>query len=679
MPIPAPRSLLALATLIALSGSVAAQQSNGHGLDRANLDTTCAPCTDFYQYANGTWLAKTPIPAAYTTYGAFTELSDRNQEVLHEVLETAARQAATETNPDMRKVGTFYATCMDSATIERAGAEPLRPRLARIAGIRTTADLLREVARLQLDGVNAMVRAGGAPDFKNSSQVIFAVGQGGLGLPDRDYYTKDDATSEKIRSAYVDHVARMLALLGEPDAAAQADARKVMAIETALANASMTRVQRRDPNAVYHKMTLDELQRRTPHLSWAAFLRDLGAPRVSTLNVAQPAFVAALDSLVATVPLDDWKAYLRWHLVDATAPALSSPFVAEDFRFGQLLTGAKELLPRWKRCLRATDRSLGEALGQAYVARTFTPEAKARALEMVRNMEAVLHDRLASLEWMSEATRRQALVKLDAFMNKIGYPDRWRDYSALEVRTGPFVLNQLAANEFENRRDLAKVGKPVDRTEWGMTPPTVNAYYNPLVNEIVFPAGILQPPFFDPNADDAVNYGGMGAVIGHEMTHGFDDQGRQFDAQGNLRDWWTPEDAAEYTKRATLVAEQFDGYVGVDTLHVNGRLTLGENIADLGGLKIAYAAMERALAKKGRPPLIDGFTPEQRFFLAWARVWRSNTRPEAARQRLIVDPHAPAKWRVNGPLSNLPEFAQAFGCRAGEAMVRPDSLRAQIW
>jgi putative endopeptidase len=438
-------------------------------------------------------------------------------------------------------------------------------------------------------------------------------------------------------------------------------------------------VEHRDPNAIYHKMTVAELQQLTSNLTWSTILKTMGAPGDGAVNVAQPEFVKALDSLVGRVPLDDWKAYLRWRVVDDAAPSLSSAFVNEDFRMRQVLTGARELLPRWKRCLQAADRSMGEALGQAYVEKTFTPDAKARALEMVRNMEAVLRDRLTSLEWMSEATRKQAIVKLDAIMNKIGYPDKWRDYSALTVARRPFVLNQLAATEFERKRNLAKIGKPVDRSEWGMTPPTVNAYYSPTVNEIVFPAGILQPPFFDPNVDDAVNYGGIGAVIGHEMTHGFDDSGRQFDAKGDLRDWWTPADAAEYKKRAQLVVDQFNGYIGVDTLHVNGQLTLGENIADLGGLKIAYAAMERAMAKNGRPPLIDGWTPEQRFFLSWAQVWRRKVRPEAARQALITDPHSPAEWRVNGPLSNLPEFAKAFGCQAGDPMVRPDSVRAQIW
>ncbi|HEX6534784.1 MAG TPA: M13 family metallopeptidase [Gemmatimonadaceae bacterium] len=646
-------------------------------LDPSTIDSTCAACQDFFQFASGAWVKRTEIPAAYTSYGSFTELSDRNQEVLHAVLDAAA--AGKGSDLTTRKVGIFYATCMDSAAIERAGIAPLAPRIARIDAIRTVADLERAAAHLRLAGVDALVRVGAEPDFEHSARTILGVHQGGLGLPDRDYYLKPDSASARIRDAYVAHVGRMLQLLGEPADTASADARRVMAIETALASASMPRAAQRDPSAVYHPMTLDELQAMAPRLSWRLTLDAMGVRSVETVNVAQPAFVRALDSLVTAVPLDDWKAYLRWHLADAVAPSMGSAFVAEDFQMTQLLSGARELLPRWKRCLRAADRSMGEALGQAYVKRAFTPDAKARALAMVRNMEAVLRERLASLSWMSDSTRRQAALKLAAFENKIGYPDRWRDYSALTLEPRAFVLNQMAANEFEARRRLARVGKAVDRSEWGMTPPTVNAYYNPLINEIVFPAGILQPPFFDPNADDAVNYGGMGAVIGHEMTHGFDDQGRRFDAEGDLRDWWTPADAAEYTRRATLVERQFDGYVGVDTLHVNGKLTLGENIADLGGLTIAYAALERELARKGRPGLIDGFTPEQRFFLAWAQIWRRKVRPEAARQLLIVDPHSPARWRVNGPLSNMPEFQQAWGCKAGEPMVRPDSLRAQIW
>jgi putative endopeptidase len=441
----------------------------------------------------------------------------------------------------------------------------------------------------------------------------------------------------------------------------------------------MTRVQMRDPNALYHKMTSAELVQLAPGFNWPTFFSGEGRADISTINVSNPEFLKAADAMLSSVPLDDWKAYLRWHLVDAAAGSLSSAFVNEDFRFGSTLSGAKEMLPRNKRCTRATDAGLRDALGQAYVAQYFTPQAKQRALEMVRNLESVFHDRLQTLGWMSDTTKVQATGKLAAFTNKIGYPDKWRDYSTLTIKPGHFLDNQVAVREYERRRTLAKIGQPVDRAEWGMTPPTVNAYYNPSMNEIVFPAGIMQPPFFDPKADDAVNYGGMGAVIGHEMTHGFDDQGAQFDAQGNLRNWWGASDLEKFKRGTGLVASQFDSYTVLDSLHVNGKLTLGENLADLGGLSVSYAALEKALAQKGRPPLIDGFTPEQRFFLAWAQIWRQNITPEAQRVRINTDPHSPGQWRTNGPVSNMPQFAAAFGCKPGDPMVRPDSVRPVIW
>jgi putative endopeptidase len=454
----------------------------------------------------------------------------------------------------------------------------------------------------------------------------------------------------------------------------------VLALETRLAGASMPRVAMRDPNATYHKMSLAEFQAITPHIDMKRYLDQVGAGTVTVVNVRQPDFFRTVDTLVTTVPLEDWKAYLRWRAASSASPALSSAFVNQSFSWQQNLSGAKELRPRWKRCAGATNAVLGEAVGEEYVRRTFTPAAKARALAMVNNLRDVLRERIGQLAWMSDSTKSQALVKLNAFTRKIGYPDKWRDYSALQVKQGAFAENLQAATRFSNAREWKKLGKPVDRTEWAMTPPTVNAYYSPLLNEIVFPAGILQPPFYDAGADDAVNYGGMGAVIGHEMTHAFDDQGRQFDASGNLRDWWTAQDAAAYKARAQLVSDQFDRYTVLDSAtHVNGKLTLGENLADLGGLTIAYAAFQKSLAGKARPANIDGFTPEQRFFLSWAQVWRESSRPEAARVQVNTNPHAPAQWRVNGPLSNMPEFARAFSCKAGDPMVRADSLRAQIW
>jgi putative endopeptidase len=666
------------ALLAGLAAPAAAQ--GGRGLDVANLDTTCAPCRDFYRWSNGGWLARNPVPAAYGSWGSFDELRDKNQAVLRSVLEEAAAGVGrAPAGSNARKLGVFYAACMDSASAERAGAAPLAEALAAIERIDSRAALQAQVTRLQGMGLGGMFGFSAQQDARNSTRVIAVTGQGGLGLPDRDFYTRPDSAALKIRAAYREHVARMLVLTGATPARAAADAGRVLAIETALANASMTRVAQRDPNAVYHKMSVAQLQALTPGWQWATYLRDRGARGVDSVNVRQPEFFRALDGMLADVPLAEWKAYLRWHLARTAAPALSSRFGDESFRMQAVLTGTREQLPRWKRCLASTDAALGEALGQAYVERTFTPEARARALRMVDNLAAALRDRLAGLEWMSDTTRAQALAKLEAFRNKIGYPDRWRDYSALEIRPGSHLDNLVRVSRFASARNLAKIGQPVDRTEWGMTPPTVNAYYSPSMNEIVFPAGILQPPFFDPAADDAVNYGGMGAVIGHEMTHGFDDQGRQFDAAGNLRDWWQPRDAAAYDEQAGRVAAQFSAYTVIDgTVNVNGRLTLGENIADLGGLTIAYHALQKELAGKPRAR-VDGFTPEQRFFMAWAQIWRRNSRPEALRLQVATDSHSPGQWRTNGPLSNMPEFAQAFGCKAGDPMVRPENVRARIW
>ncbi len=653
--------------------------SAARAFDRSSLDTTCAPCSDFFRFANGGWLARTEIPAAFPTWGSFNELYVRNLDVLHDVLEAAAKDGAAPRGSNRRMLGTFYGTCLDSAAADAAGVGPLRPALDRIARVSSTADLQTEVARLQRIGARVLFSFTAGPDAKRSSEVIAEAGQGGLGLPDRDYYTKTDSASERLKQAYVAHVARMLELGGAGADEAGAAAQRIMALESELASASMTRVEQRDPNAVYHKMSVAELGALSPAIAWPEYFAAVGAPAVSALNVRQPGFFKRLSDLVRERPIDDWRWYLRWHLLERTAPWLGTSFADEAFRFQQLLTGVKEQQPRWRRCVQATDNALGEALGQEYVARTFGPDAKRRALEMVHNLEAVMRDRLHALEWMSDATRQQALAKLAAYANKIGYPDRWRDYAGLAVEPGPFVANLLSASEFDTGQRLAEIGKPVDRSRWGMTPPTVNAYYNPRMNEIVFPAGILQPPFFNPDADDAINYGGMGAVIGHELTHGFDDAGRQYDADGNLRDWWTQADGDRFKAQAQLVVDQFGGYVAVDTLHVNGRLTLGENLADLNGLRIAYAAFERSLAGKPRPALIDGFTPEQRFFLGWARIWREKYRDAYARLMVGTNPHSPPRWRVDGPLSNMSEFAQAFACRAGDEMVRADSVRPRIW
>ena len=645
--------------------------------DKTSLDTTCAPCKDFFQFSNGSWLKNTSIPAAYASWGAFSELDDRNKKVLHDVLDDAAAKPGPA-GSNRYKLGLFFTSCMDSVRAEADGPRPIADEMGQISGIVSPLDLQSEISRLHAMDVGVLFRFFSRQDFKHSDQVIGVVDQGGLGLPDRDYYLKTDSATATLRTQYQQHVMRTLMLLGDPPSVAEFESQRIMNLETALARASMSRVERRNPDSIYHMMRVADLKALAPAFDWNGYLAGARVS-ITDVNVASPGFFKTVDSVIAKSPVLDWRSYLRYHLVAEAAPWLSSSFVNEDFRFRQLLSGAKEMFPRWRRCLEETNADLGEALGQAYVEKTFTPQAKARALAMVQNLGAALRERLNALPWMQPATRVQALAKLAALTRKIGYPDKWRDYSALEVGPGSFVVNLLAASRFEVRRQLDKIGKPVDRTEWTMTPPTVNAYYNASKNEIVFPAGILQPPFFDPGADNAINYGGMGAVIGHEMTHGFDDQGRKFDGQGNREDWWTEADAAEYVSRADRVVAQYDSYVAVDSLHLNGKLTLGENIADIGGLKIAYTALQKALAGKPRPAVIDGFTPEQRFFLGWAQVWRQENRPENARVRVATDPHSSPQWRVNGPLSDLPEFAKAFGCKGGDAMVRPDSIRAEIW
>ena len=673
-------SILAAAVFSCVLASSLASQTQTKPIDPVNIDSTCHPCQDFFQYANGGWLKRSEIPGDLPRWGSFNELQEQNYAELQDVLTEAAANAGTERDADLRKLGTFYGTCMDSAAVEAAGIAPLASELNQIEMIKDRSGVEAAIARLHRVGIPAAFAIRSIPDAKKSARTIAELYQAGLGMPDRDYYTKSDSASDKLRREYVQHVANMLRLSGKDSPTAATSAQGIMRLETTLAHASMTREAQRDPESVYHLTRSSDLPKITPKFGWQRYWRIHGLKRVAELNVAQPEFMATLDSLLAAAPLNDWKAYLRWTLIANTAPALSSPFVKEGFRFNStVLRGVSEMRPRWKRCLTLTDQALGEVLGQAYVRKNFTPEAKARALEMVRNIRAEFRTRLAGLSWMSQETKRKAYAKLDAIINKIGYPDKWRDYSKLETRAGPFVANLLRANEFETSRVLRKIGRPTDRTEWGMTAPTVNAYFNPSTNEITFPAGIMQPPFFNPKADDAVNYGGMGGAIGHEITHGFDDEGRQFDSEGNLSGWWTDTDTKEFNRRAEVVEKQFDGYVAIDSLHVNGKLTLGENIADLGGLIIAHGAYRRALQGKAEPALIDGLTGDQRFYLAWAQIWRAKARPEFVRLLVNTDPHAPPNFRTNGPLSNIPAFARAFGCKTGNPMVRPDSLRAQIW
>jgi predicted metalloendopeptidase len=649
-------------------------------LDSKNMDTSVKPQDDFFLYANGGWIKNTEIPPEYSRWGSFNQLIEQNNDALHKITEKAAKTPAnSKTAPELQKVGDYYGSGMDEKAIDAARTKPLQDEFNRIDAIKDRNDVLKEIAHIHSFGGNVFFRFGSGQDDKDSTHEIAQAGQGGLGLPDRDYYTKTDDASKKIRDQYVAHVTKMLTLLGEPAAKAGDDAKKILAMETSLAQASRTRVELRDPQKNYNKMKQSELQALTPDWNWVDYFKEINLSEPGDINVRQPDFFKAGNTTFTSTPIDDWKAYLRWHLINAMAPDLSKDFVNEDFSFKETtLRGTKQIKPRWKRVVTSTDGAIGEALGKLYVADNFPPEAKARALELVNNLKEALADRIKTLEWMDEPTKQEALKKLAAFTVKIGYPDKWRDYSLLKIDRGPFVLNAIRAENFESNRELNKIGKPVDRTEWGMTPPTVNAYYNPNMNEIVFPAGILQPPFFYAKADDAMNYGGIGAVIGHEMTHGFDDQGRQFDATGNLRDWWSPESAAKFKERSQAIVTQYSEYEPLPGLHVNGELTQGENIADLGGVKLAYAALQKAQAGKPQPK-IDGYTPEQRFFLSFAQIWRSKQRDEDLKLRLNTDPHSPAHYRTNGPLSNLPEFAKAFNLPDNSPMIRPPDKRVNIW
>ncbi len=686
------QSMRLLSAAVALSFAATTSASSQHAgagtFAKANFDTTCAPCTDFYEYANGGWLKTHTIPPDKTSLASFGILSDRNQDVVHQiVVDAASLVRGRETTPGTNdwKIGTFYMACMDTATIDRQGEKPLKPALDAIAPVKTTDDVVRAFGARDAGGGGrgggglAPFSLGPGPDPKNANDIIVSANQGGLGMSSRDDYLNDDPRTVKMRGEYVDHVARSFGLIGEPDGQAKVDADAVLAVETALARVQISRVAMRDPNATYHKMDLADFQRMTPRIDWTRYLQQQGAAHVTTVNVRTPTYFAALDSLLPAISVNDWKTYLRWHATSGAMASLSAPFRAEAFRWAQVQTGIKEAPPRWRDCAQATNGALGEAVGQEYIKRNFSPEARARAARMVDNLVSALRARIEGLDWMSPATKEQAVTKLNAYLRKVAYPDHWRSYASLDIKTGDYYANLRAVANWNAARNWAKVGKPLDKTEWSMMPPTVNASYSPSLNQIQFPAGILQPPFFDPNADDAVNYGAIGAVIGHEMTHGFDDQGRQFDAQGNLRDWWTPEDAAKYKVAAQRVVDQFNGYAVLGgEAHVNGQLTLGENIADLGGLTVAYAAMEKALGNTPRTK-IDGFTPEQRFFLAWAQIWRGLQRPEAELQQIKTNPHSPGNWRVDGPLSNMPEFKKAWGCKDGDSMVRPDSLRAVIW
>jgi len=669
-----------LAACVLALAALAQTGKNGRGFDKSRMDETVSACTDFFQFANGNWLKATEIPAAYSTWGSFNILAENNRKTLHDILEESAKKTGLKAGTNEQKVGDFYATCMDEAKREAEGARPLAPYLARIDKVKDLKGLEAEITYFHKAGLPALFGFGSYPDFKNSSMQIGTAAQGGLSLPNKDYYTKTDEKSVKLRADFVQHMTNMFKLLGDdPDAAAK-NAQTVMAIETRLAQNSRGPVELRDPTTQYHMMTTAELAKLTPNFSWPDYFAGLGLPKDLTINITTPEFFQAADKALTEIPVADWKTYLRWRLVNSAASALSSPFETESFNFyGKTLSGRKEQYPLWRRCVSSADDNLGEALGQVYVARAFTPESKARMQTMISNLLAAFREHVQKADWMSDATRQAALAKLAAFGQKIGYPEKWIDYSRLNITRDSYAANIIRASEFAQARDLAKIGKPIDKTEWGLTPPTVNAYNNPFRNEIVFPAGILQPPFFNPEADDAVNYGAIGAVIGHEITHGFDDQGAKFDLQGNVKDWWTPADLKNFEARSECVINQFSAYEVEPGLSVQGKLVAGESIADLGGLAMAYDAFQKSMQGKPRPENIDGFTPEQRFFLGWAQVWASKYTPEYARLVTQSDPHPLDRFRVNGPLSNMPEFAAAYKCKAGDPMVRPEKDRCQVW
>ena len=644
--------------------------------DLDNLDRSVDPCVDFYKFACGGWMAKNPIPADQVRWGQFNELIERNMVVLRGILEKDQAPSAKRT-PVQQKIGDEYASCMDEAQVNKLGAKPIDPMLDRIAKIKTTDDVIIMVAYLHGQGIRSLFRMTSSPDMHDAKMMIADVDQGGLGLPDRDYYLKDDDKSKETRAKYLAHVQKMLELSGMPAKDAESGADKVMEIETALAKASMPRAERRVPKNLDHKMTNQELETLAPNFHFTEYFEDSRTPAFTSLNVSNPAFFKDVNGVVASIAVEDWKTYLRWHVVQSTAPLLSEPFVNEDFAFErQYLNGQKEIQARWKRCVNLVDNDLGEALGEEYVNQTFGKHGKERTLEMVHNIEKAMAQDFQTLTWMSPATKQQAEDKLQAIANHIGYPEKWRDYSTVDIKRGELLDDHLRATSFDVHRDLNKIGKPVDRYEWEMTPPTVNAYYRPPMNDITFPAGILQPPFYDLSMDDPVNYGGIGAVIGHELTHGFDDHGSQFDKEGNFKSWWTPEDRAEFDKRTQCVSDEYAGFVAVDDVHLNGKLTLGENTADNGGVRIAFLALQDDLKEKPEGKK-DGFTPDQRFFLGYAQIWCQNVTPENARVRAVTDPHSPGQYRVNGVVSNMTEFQQAYGCKPGQPMVRENACH--VW
>ena len=648
-------------------------------LDLSSMDKSTDPCTNFYQYACGGWQKNNPIPGDQVSWSVYGKLYQDNLIFLRGILEQAGAQKSGR-DAVTQKIGDFYSACMDETAVEKRGLTAIKPQLDAIAQLKSVRDLAPLLARLQLSVTGPILFGGGSrQDPDNSEQQIAGLNQSGLGLPDRDYYAKEDAKSQEIRTKYLQHVENIFALLGDAPAAAKANAETVMKMETALAKASMTRVDLRDPYKRKNKITPAALEQMAPNFNWQAYFHAIQAPSFAIVNVTPASFFKEVNDQLAQEPLENWKNYLRFHVANAYSPYLSSKFVNENFEFYlKYLRGAKEMQPRWRRCVQFTDRDLGEALGQAYVRKVFSPELKQSTLTMTQNIEAAMEKRIRELDWMSEETKQQALEKLHAIRNKVGYPDKWRDYSSVTIAANDFLGNVQRATEFERHRNFNKIGQPVDHGEWGMTPPTVNAYYNGQMNDINFPAGVLQPPVYDAKMDDAPNYGDTGGTIGHELTHGFDDQGSKFDAHGNLREWWTKADRQQFEERTKCIADQYAQYVVVDDVHINSRLTLGEDVADLGGEILAYNAWKQATRDK-KLEAIDGLTPEQRFFIGFAQWACANERPEEMRVRAMTDPHSPPQYRINGVVVNMPEFGQAFSCKAGQAMVKDPAQVCKVW
>ncbi len=665
----------ALLTVFVLSSAALAQNK---GFDLTRMDRSVEACTDFFQFSNGAWVEATKIPDSESRWGSFNILAENNRELLKNVLQEASSKTDSAKGSDEQMIGDFYSSCVAEEAIDRAGARPLMPYLREIERIRTREDLIRQIAKMHNMGVGAVFGFGAGPDLKDSKMTIANSGQGGLSMPNRDYYVDGGTKFRENRDMFRAYMQKMFMLLGADEEKARKDAFTVMRIQTELAYASLRTVELRNPDKRYNKVSIDEAEAIAPNIPWTEYMTFRGAPAVNDFNIGQPDFFKTVSKMLETTSIEEWKVYLKWMTINSAAPLLSKDFRDANFDFyGRYLQGRKEQQPRWRQCVQATDGNIGEALGQEYVKTAFKPEDKQRMNELIDNLFSAFRDRLDKIEWMSDETKTQALAKLLTFKRKIGYPDKLRGYKGLDISRDSYIENSRRSAEFQIKRNIDDIGKPVDPDRWFMTPPTVNAYYTPLLNEIVFPAGILQPPFFNSDADDAINYGAIGAVIGHEITHGFDDQGSRFDAEGNLKMWWTDEDRKKFDERAACVVNQFSSYEVQPKLFMDGKLTLGENIADLGGLTVAYDAFMASMAKNGRQENIDGFTPEQRFFLGWAQVWATKATEEFERLQVSTDPHAIARWRVNGPVSNMPQFAKAFGCKGGTEMVRGDFC--QIW